>query len=202
MARLDLLTANGHLEEEINKVQASQQYAQPPQFFWNAGRAAAQVRSRCRGRDRRPGAADGGSRQRVRRHRRRRRSRSVADGRGPAGAAPQRSTAGHHWMQSELIGTRSNRDAIGAVVDVRAGGRDPPAPGDADAQLPLPIPADLDDLGWDERRGRNPWRFAGRAGTLQQVTGAAADRVTRLVEPLKRDPAISFSSLNPSGHLA
>ena len=35
--RLDLLQANGHLEHEINKVQASQQYAQPPQLFWNCG---------------------------------------------------------------------------------------------------------------------------------------------------------------------
>jgi hypothetical protein len=34
---LDLLTSNGHLEEEINKVQKSQTYAQPAQLFWNAG---------------------------------------------------------------------------------------------------------------------------------------------------------------------
>jgi enediyne biosynthesis protein E4 len=35
--RLDLVTANGHLEEEINLVQASQHYAQPPHLFWNCG---------------------------------------------------------------------------------------------------------------------------------------------------------------------
>lgn len=35
--RLDLLCANGHLEEDINKVQQSQHYEQPPQLFWNAG---------------------------------------------------------------------------------------------------------------------------------------------------------------------
>src|SRR5512142_495079 len=35
--RLDVLTANGHLEEEIHKVQQSQHYAQPAQLFWNAG---------------------------------------------------------------------------------------------------------------------------------------------------------------------
>ena len=35
--RLDLLTANGHLEEEITKIQKSQTYAQPAQLFWNAG---------------------------------------------------------------------------------------------------------------------------------------------------------------------
>jgi hypothetical protein len=35
--RLDLLQTNGHLEEEINKVQASQTYEQTPQLFWNSG---------------------------------------------------------------------------------------------------------------------------------------------------------------------
>ncbi|MCA9092150.1 MAG: CRTAC1 family protein [Planctomycetaceae bacterium] len=35
--RLDLLCANGHLEEDINKVQQSQHYEQSPQLFWNAG---------------------------------------------------------------------------------------------------------------------------------------------------------------------
>lgn len=35
--RLDLFAANGHLEEDISKVQPSQKYEQPPQLFWNAG---------------------------------------------------------------------------------------------------------------------------------------------------------------------
>ncbi len=35
--RLDLLQANGHLEQEINTVQPSQHYRQPAQLFWNAG---------------------------------------------------------------------------------------------------------------------------------------------------------------------
>ena len=37
--RLDLLQTNGHLEEEINKVQPSQHYRQPSQLFWNCGTA-------------------------------------------------------------------------------------------------------------------------------------------------------------------
>ncbi len=36
--RLDLLSANGHLEPEISKVQASETYEQPIQLFWNSGR--------------------------------------------------------------------------------------------------------------------------------------------------------------------
>ncbi len=35
--RLDLFCSNGHLEEEINRVQPSQHYEQAPQLFWNAG---------------------------------------------------------------------------------------------------------------------------------------------------------------------
>ncbi len=35
--RLDLFQANGHLDEEINQVQASQYYEQAPQLFWNVG---------------------------------------------------------------------------------------------------------------------------------------------------------------------
>ncbi len=35
--RLDLFCSNGHLEEEINRVQPSQHYEQPAQLFWNAG---------------------------------------------------------------------------------------------------------------------------------------------------------------------
>jgi hypothetical protein len=35
--RLDLLVCNGHLEPEIARVQAGQQYAQPAQLFWNNG---------------------------------------------------------------------------------------------------------------------------------------------------------------------
>lgn len=35
--RLDLLSCNGHLDEDIVKVQASQKYAQAAQLFWNCG---------------------------------------------------------------------------------------------------------------------------------------------------------------------
>ena len=35
--RLDFMQANGHVENEINRVQASQRYAQAAQLFWNCG---------------------------------------------------------------------------------------------------------------------------------------------------------------------
>jgi hypothetical protein len=37
--RIDLLQVNGHIENEINRVQSSQHYEQPPQLFWNCGSA-------------------------------------------------------------------------------------------------------------------------------------------------------------------
>ena len=39
--RVDLFSANGHVEPEIAKVQASQSYAQTAQLFWNCGAACA-----------------------------------------------------------------------------------------------------------------------------------------------------------------
>ncbi len=36
--RLDIVCSNGHLEPEIQKVYPTQQFEQPPQLFWNAGK--------------------------------------------------------------------------------------------------------------------------------------------------------------------
>ena len=75
--RLDLLSANGHLEPEIAKVQASETYAQPVQLFWNTGQPGRGLfRARQAGERRsRPVQADRRPRHGLRRHRRRRRPR-------------------------------------------------------------------------------------------------------------------------------
>ena len=120
--RLDLLQANGHLEHEINKVQASQHYAQPAQLFWNCGDAcAAALRL----------VADPGdlSRPLVGR------AAAYADidsdgdldllisqnGR-PAVLLRNDQQLGHHWLRLKLVGKAPNRDAIGARVALSAGG--------------------------------------------------------------------------------
>lgn len=41
--RLDFLTANGHLETEIEEVQPNQSYRQAPHLFWNTGKRGADV---------------------------------------------------------------------------------------------------------------------------------------------------------------
>ena len=91
--RLDLLSANGHLESDIAKVQASETYAQPAQLFWNTGQPGREpVRpGRPRRRRPRPVPPDRRPRQRLRRHRRRRRPRRRPDRqRRPGPPLPQR----------------------------------------------------------------------------------------------------------------
>jgi hypothetical protein len=121
--RLDLFTANGHLEDDINLVQRSQNYQQPPRLFWNAGSRGSSefvVLSASK-------------------------PSSLAEplvGRGAAFAdidsdgdldvvvtqianrpALMRNDqkTGHHFLRLKLIGTQSNRDAIGSWIEVRLG---------------------------------------------------------------------------------
>ncbi len=124
---LDLLTANGHIEPEINKVSPHQQYRQPAQLFWNArgtGRANTFIpvpTSKC-GSDLYKPIAGRGS------------AYADIDGDGDPdilltqiGGPPlllrNDQKLNHHWLRLKLVGTKTNRDAIGAWVKVRLGNR-------------------------------------------------------------------------------
>jgi hypothetical protein len=121
---LDLLTANGHLDEEIVKLQRSQTYRQPAQLFWNTGAAAAgflTVGAERAGSDLFKPILGRGS------------ACADIDGDGDmdvllmqCGGGPlllrNDQDLGHAWVQLKLVGRASNRDAIGAWVTVRAGG--------------------------------------------------------------------------------
>jgi hypothetical protein len=121
--RLDLLTANGHLEEEISKIQKSQSYAQPAQLFWNTGGRSRFVTvppEKC-GKDLFQPIVGRGS------------AFADIDGDGDldvvltqAGGAPlllrNDQELHHHWFRLKLVGTKSNRDAIGAWIKVRVNG--------------------------------------------------------------------------------
>ena len=122
--RLDLLVANGHLENDIHKVQASQKYAQPPQLYWNSGADAAAefvpVPQQQTGSDFvQPlvgrGAAfadiDGDGDLDV---------LLTATG-GPPRLLRNEQQLGHHWLRVKLVGHKSNRDAIGSWVEVHQG---------------------------------------------------------------------------------
>jgi len=120
--RQDLLLANGHLEHEINKVQQSQTYAQPPQLFWNCGDAC-------------PGhfvpVTEGGDLTNPLVGRGIATADIDADGdldilitqtgRRPALLRNDQQT-GHHWLRIALEGRPPNPSAIGARVSLSDGG--------------------------------------------------------------------------------
>jgi hypothetical protein len=122
--RLDLLQANGHLDDEINEIQPSQTYRQAAQLFWNCGvgeRACySAVPEAGLGGLGRPivgrGAAyadvDGDGDLDV----------ALTQAGGPALLVRNDQTLPHHWLRVRLVGRQSNRDAIGASVELRAGG--------------------------------------------------------------------------------
>ena len=117
-----MFQANGHLESEINRVQPSQTYAQAAQLFWNCGDAC---RTRFAVVDD-PGDLD-----------------TPMVGRGAAYADIDADgdldivvvqngreaklfrndqQTGHNWLRVRLEGRPGNREAIGARVELTAGG--------------------------------------------------------------------------------
>jgi enediyne biosynthesis protein E4 len=118
----DILIANGHVYPEVDTAHLGATYKEPRLVYWNQGNGKFKDISRNAG----PGCTDPQS------------SRGLAiadfwnDGRLSAvinnsGAKPMllvnlaRNT--NHWIGINAVGTRSNRDGIGASVSVAAGGR-------------------------------------------------------------------------------
>ena len=123
--RLDLLSCNGHLDEDIVKLQQSQSYAQPAQLFWNcgssrgasfavvsSGKAGAELFKPLVGRGSAYADFDGDGDLDV----------VLTQTGGPPLLLRNDQQLGHHWLRLKLTGTKSNRDAIGAWIKVRAGG--------------------------------------------------------------------------------
>ena len=122
--RLDLLTADGHLEEEITKIQQSQHYAQPAQLFWNCGASSGAgftvaTSEKC-GPDLFKPIVGRGS------------AFADIDGDGDLdvvltqlGGKPlllrNDQQLKHHWLRLKLIGKKANRDAIGAWINLKLG---------------------------------------------------------------------------------
>ena len=118
----DLLTCNGHLEPEIASVQAGQSYRQPPQLFWNSGKdgwfepvtEAGDLLMPIVGRAAATADFDrDGDLDLV----------LTANG-GPPRLLRNDTRGLGHSLRLRLVGDgrRSNRDAIGAVVEVETAG--------------------------------------------------------------------------------
>ncbi len=118
---LDVLLGNGHLDPEVENVQTKVKFRQPTQLFRNAGAGRYEEVTATAGGDlAQPriarGAAYGdldgdGDLDLV-----------VANNDGPAQLF-QNAGGGHgRWLRVALEGTKSNRDGLGAVVEVTAGG--------------------------------------------------------------------------------
>jgi hypothetical protein len=182
--RLDLLTANGHIEDEINKVQASQQYAQPPHLFWNTGGTGrpvfAPVTTTMSPDLARPMVARGAAVADI-----------DGDGdldlvltavKGPPRLLRNDQPAGHHWLRLSLQGTRSNRDAIGSVVEVHAGTQ-------TQRQTVMPTRGYLSQservltFGLGDRTRVDEVRIRWSDGSTQQLHDIAVDALTTIVEP-------------------
>ena len=119
--RQDLLTINGHVEDQIALVQKSQQHAQPAALYWNAGPDGATtfVPVTDKGALATPLVGRGGAYGDI-------------DGDGdldlllvPASGAVRllrNDTAAGRWFRLRLVGTRSPHDAVGTVVEVTGNG--------------------------------------------------------------------------------
>jgi hypothetical protein len=118
---LDLLFGNGHLDPEIENVQPNVRYAQPTQLFRNLGGGRFEEVTTGAGGDlATPRVARGAA-------------HADLDGDGdhdlvlttnggPAAVFENRVPRGAHWIGVDLEGTASNRDGVGAVVEISAGG--------------------------------------------------------------------------------
>jgi len=148
--RLDLFSANGHLERDITKVQSRQSYEQPPQLLWNVGPGFATEFVPIAEPERplrNVGESGDAYAKRLKAWEanrddfRKRLGEFVKPmvGRGAAFAdvdgdgdldlmiagngQPPRllrndTDLGHNWLRVKVVGTNSNRDAIGAWVEV------------------------------------------------------------------------------------
>ena len=113
----DIFAANGHIEEEIGRVQPKVQYKEPPLLFHNLGKGQFEnVTSRMGAAFNRPVVARGaayadydhdGDLDIV-----------VTTNDGPAYLFRNDGGNRNHWISMRLVGRKSNRDGIGAVVRV------------------------------------------------------------------------------------
>jgi len=118
---LDLAVANGHIDETVRNIRGNVGYAQPPQLFLNNGTGSFHdIAAQAGGAFEQPKVGRG---------------LAYADfdrdgdldlllttNNGPAYLYRNDQLAGNHSIRFRLIGTKSNRDGIGATIRITSGG--------------------------------------------------------------------------------
>ncbi|HEX6885275.1 MAG TPA: ASPIC/UnbV domain-containing protein [Planctomycetota bacterium] len=179
--RVDFLQCNGHLEEEIHKVQVSQTYEQSAQLFWNAGdeaqRPYVEVDSKTTGDLARPIVGRGSA-------------SADLDGDGDldllltqSGRKPlllrNDQALGHRWLRLLLVGKGQNQEAIGARVEVHVAGV-------KQCQDVMPFKSYLSQVERTLTFGLGSATLADKVvvhwpdGTQQELTGVAAGKQHRI----------------------
>jgi len=120
----DVLIANGHIDADIQRVQANVKYAMPPHLFRNVGKGKFEEVTKSMGAafayprvGRGAAYADINNDGRL--------DLLLSTNGGPVYLfrnEAQGAAAANHSLRIKLIGTKSNRDGIGAVVKLTAGG--------------------------------------------------------------------------------
>jgi hypothetical protein len=185
---LDLLTVNGHIEPEISKISPLQSYAQPAQLFWNARGASRKggfvlATAQRSGSDLfEPAVArgsafadiDGDGDLDV----------LITQANGAARLLRNERPADNHWARIKLVGHKSNRDAIGALVKVRVGNQTitrqvMPTRGYL-SQSELPV-----TIGLGKAASVDEALIIWPSGIKQTVKNVAAGKLTTIEEPEK-----------------
>jgi hypothetical protein len=183
--RLDVLTANGHLEPEINRVQSDQQYRQPAQLFWNRGdnkgtgflpvpatKCGDDLLNPIVGRGSAFADIDGDGDLDV----------ILTQVAGPPVLLRNDQNLHHHWIRLKLVGTKSNRDAIGAWIKVRVNGHSlsrqvmPTKSYLSQSELPVSV-------GLGKADHIESLEITWPGGLKQKLPPPPIDRLTTIVEP-------------------
>ncbi|QOY92128.1 CRTAC1 family protein [Paludibaculum fermentans] len=118
--QLDLLVVNGHIDETISRARHDVTYAQSPHLFLNEGNGSFRdVASLIGPEFSIPKVARGAAFGDI--HNDGAQDVLITTNNGPAYLYRNEQSTGNRWVRIKLTGTKSNRDAIGALVKFEAG---------------------------------------------------------------------------------